>query len=493
MAHWIQKRKSVLLWLLVTIGLSAWLGHVLLQAEDKTLLLPGKTTHGHYQIEMACSACHTAEEKENVFTSSGVPNSACTNCHGEDLNQFSDSHPTRKFKNPENAIFLEHVNAMNCVECHAEHNEKITHDMGVTIPQDYCAHCHQVTLENLESHQNLKFHTCATAGCHNYHDNMALAPSFLLKHYGEANNLKEQKVAEVNALQRWLSEGNKKRAALTIEEADAPSPKLTDPAINLDWEHTAHAAAGINCSDCHDDPVSGVWMPAPDHHTCKKCHDVEVTDFLKGKHGMRLAHPELSPMTPTQARQSLKATSAHRDLSCSSCHQPHRYDREFAAHQACIQCHDDEHTRNYDKSPHFALWAAELAGTGEERTGVSCATCHLPREERDDHHVVNHNQNANLTPNEKMIRNVCMDCHGLQFAMDAMADREVIADNFSTRPTKAHPGISWTVDAAIKRGNEEIIALKNYLESPNPSPPENAVSPPPTTTQQNNSRTNEKE
>ena len=493
MSTWIQKRGSFLLWLLITIALASWLSHVLLRAEDKSVLLPGETTHGHYQIEMACSACHTEEEKDNIFTSSGVPNSACNNCHGQDLNDFSDSHPVRKFKNPENAVFLEHVDALSCVACHQEHNAKITQEMGVTIPADYCAHCHQVTLDNLPSHQDLKFHTCATAGCHNYHDNIALAPSFLLKHYGESNNLEKQLVKELDALERWLSEGNKKRDSLTLAKADAPAPELQEESINQQWEHTAHAQAGINCSDCHDHPQTGAWIKQPDHTSCQTCHGTEVTDFLKGKHGMRLAQ-DLSAMTPELARQPMKESSAHRDLSCSSCHQPHRYDREFAAHQACIQCHDDEHTKNYESSSHFRAWAAELSNEAPERSGVSCATCHLPREERDGGMVVNHNQNANLTPNEKMLRNVCMDCHGLQFSMDSLADQSLINRNFAGQPSESHPGISWTVDAAIERGNEEIIALKKYLESPPQSQPEKKAGSNPTTNNQTTTNPkNEKE
>lgn len=493
MANWFQKRSSILLWLGVTLILASWLSHVLLRAEDKSALLPGKTTHGHYQIEMACTACHTDEKRENIFTSSGVPNSACNNCHGEDLNNFSDSHPTRKFKNPENAIYLEHVDAMSCVACHQEHNEKITGHMGVTIPSDYCAHCHQVTLDTLPSHQDLGFMTCDTAGCHNYHDNMALAPSFLLKHYGEDNNLAAQMVSEVDALQRWLAEGNKPREPLTLAQADAPAPKLTDETINLDWQHTAHAQAGINCSDCHDHPQTGTWIEKPDHTSCKDCHNVEVTDFLKGKHGMRLAQ-NLSAMTPGQARRPMKSSSAHRDLSCSSCHQPHSYDREFAAHKACIQCHNDDHSNSYQNSAHFRLWTSELSGDSPERSGVSCATCHLPREERDEGIVVNHNQNANLTPNVKMLRNVCSDCHGLQFSMDALADEALIKRNFTGQPSETHPGIGWTVDAAVARGNEDVIALKKFLENPTPSQPETTAGSNPTTTNQNNQiETDEKE
>ena len=85
--------------------------------------------------------------------------------------------------------------------------------------------------------------------------------------------------------------------------------------------------------------------------------------------------------------------------------------------------------------------------------------------------VVNHNQNANLTPNEKMLRTVCLQCHGLQFSMDALADRNLILSNFSGRPSEKHPGITWSVDSAVERGDERIIELKAYLESMTDPPP----------------------
>ena len=104
----------------------------------------------------------------------------------------------------------------------------------------------------------------------------------------------------------------------------------------------------------------------------------------------------------------------------------------WEAAEACMQCHDDDHTNNFSASPHFALWNAELNGKAPAGTGVSCATCHLPRETRTDStsgtkvEVVQHNQNANLHPNEKMYRGVCMNCHGLGFTIDSLADRKLI-------------------------------------------------------------------
>jgi mono/diheme cytochrome c family protein len=54
---------------------------------------------------------------------------------------------------------------------------------------------------------------------------------------------------------------------------------------------------------------------------------------------------------------------------------------------------------------------------------------------------VQHNQNANLRPNEKMIRTVCSACHGLGFSLDALADRSLVASNFRGKPLRSVAGI----------------------------------------------------
>jgi len=404
MLSWLFKLKFVLLWLLLTAAIGGYCYYLFFEAKDKTALLPGRTTDAHHQIEMQCTACHTDEETENVFTSSGVPNSACASCHSEALEKFSDSHPVRKFKNPENAVFTEQIDALNCITCHGEHNQKITGEMAVTVPADYCAHCHEVTLENIESHQNLPYDTCATAGCHNYHDNTPLAPSYLIKHYGEGKLLKKTQVPELT------SQGK--------------------------------------CTDS--------WTSA---ESCASCHSEEMHDFKLGKHGMRLAHAGLSPMTPAMARVPMKSSSAHLQMDCTACHQPDK-PRTFSAYESCIQCHDDEHSKNFTNSAHFKLWQTDPTS----RSAVSCATCHMPRIEDDEGgHRVSHDNTANLRPNEKMIRSACANCHGLQFSMNALADEELIRANFDSMPTVDHPGIEWTADAAIERGDEKIKGIRAYL------------------------------
>lgn len=153
---------------------------------------------------------------------------------------------------------------------------------------------------------------------------------------------------------------------------------------------------------------------------------------------MRLAQ-NLSPMQPSMARLPMKSDSGDKTLTCMACHSSHRFDTQTAAMEACLSCHGDEHTLAYETSPHYRLWQNEISGNLPAGSGVSCATCHLPRE---IHHGnqeqvrVQHNQNWNLRPNEKMIRGVCMNCHSLAFSIDALADEQLIKTNFTGRSSK---------------------------------------------------------
>lgn len=76
-----------------------------------------------------------------------------------------------------------------------------------------------MTRENIPSHADLPFSSYATVGCHNYHDNVALAPLFLLKHFGGPELLPGGGLPAARALARWLDEGNEARGAL-----DAAAP-----------------------------------------------------------------------------------------------------------------------------------------------------------------------------------------------------------------------------------------------------------------------------
>ena len=165
----------------------------------------------------------------------------------------------------------------------------------------------------------------------------------------------------------------------------------------------------------------------------------------------------LSAMTPGQARLPMKAEVAHESLDCSSCHQGHRFDRQFAAYEACISCHDDAHSRAYTNSSHFELWQAELSGKAPVGTGVSCATCHMPRCEVDGKMIVQHNQNDNLRPSDKMVRNACMNCHGLEFSLSSVADKQLIESCFQGQPGEINRSVQMAMEwfAEKKRKREE--------------------------------------
>ena len=427
-------KKFWLVWLLLTLLGSGWLGFNL-QAQDKSVFLPGPTSHGHYQIEMACTACHG-----KPFAGETGMQQACMNCHGEELQIADDSHPKSKFTNPRNAERVAKLNARLCVTCHTEHKPELTRPMGVTVPDDVCYLCHADIAEERPSHTGMAFDSCASAGCHNFHDNRGLYEDFLLKHLDEGRILAKAEVparseAQVYTLQSDYPLARYPYQAISLNAIDADTEHV-EPGFNQDWLATSHARAGVNCSACHNS-VNG-WQDKPSQENCKGCHQTQVKGFVSGKHGMRLAQ-NLSAMTPAMARSSMKGDAHDKQLGCSSCHRAHIYKTEFAAVEACLGCHNDEHSLAYKKSAHYRLWLEATAGVNTADSGVSCATCHMPREihkQGDKQRVfVQHNQNDNLRPNEKMLRSVCMHCHGLGFSIDALADQQLIANNFSTAPS----------------------------------------------------------
>ena len=171
-------------------------------------------------------------------------------------------------------------------------------------------------------------------------------------------------------------------------------------------------------------------------------------------------------MTPADALIPMKTRAHDKQLGCMSCHGAHRFEPKRAAVDGCLSCHDDQHSLAYKASPHYSVW---LKSSGEssygkdssskQKTegteGASCATCHMPRINHEQDGIkrllVSHNQNDNLRPNEKMLRSVCMNCHGLEFSIDALADPELIENNF-----KGKPGIHIeSMDLAIKRVNKK--------------------------------------
>ena len=515
---------------------------------DRGMLPIGETTDAHHQIEMACETCHAAPAFAGAAAAVKAMNKTCRNCHEDELRAAGDSHPGKLFRSPRMAVYRERIDARLCTACHVEHRPEITRAGAVTVATDFCVACHAEGEQDVRairpSHADLTFDTCASAGCHNYHDNSALYEDFLVKHAGRpwvapepvharsardrARELpKGAALTGTPAIPRgeiakrprqrspfaWNNAVPRPPAALDEAPAIACSgiakrPRqrspvasvaaLVEPAALDDWAGSGHAAAGVDCVACHaPDVVEGApraevearWIEAPDTDVCEDCHKPEAKTFARGRHGMR-RHPSIAAprdpghgleaiglggvlpgavaawfadpprpmrMTVAEARLPMRADAAPASLDCGACHRPHAVDTVRAAVEACASCHDDAHTRAWFGSAHHALWQAELAGEAPPGAGVSCATCHMAKVGRRGKIVTNHNQNDVLRPNEKMIRPVCLDCHGLGFAIDALADADLVARNFRGKPSVHVESIEWAVRRAsdpVRAGNE---------------------------------------
>jgi hypothetical protein len=468
MKHGGHERVAWLLWLVTTAIAAAPLAAGLFMTESaarspllaqvRRVFLPGATTSGHHQIEAACENCHTA-----AFADAGALQAACVRCHGAELKAADDKHPLSKFTDPRNAELLANIDATRCVTCHVEHRPEITRAMAVTQPADYCVLCHRDIATERPSHEDLEFATCASSGCHNFHDNRALYEDFLLRHAAAPAELPRPlrplaRFGDTAAMLPTYPSDRYPLTALDRTQHDAPAEAATADAIEA-WAGTAHARAGVNCGACHRDAKTAEWIAAPSADTCGACHALERASFGLGKHGMR-SEAGLGPMTPARARLPMQHAAADTVLGCTTCHGAHEFSVRDAAVDACLTCHTDRHSLAYEDSPHAELWRREVAGDAPQGSGVSCATCHLPRvEHRYEEYdfkawFVQHNQNDTLRPSEKMIRPVCQSCHGLAFALDALADAALVERNFTGSPAAHVPSVDMAVSRERGDGSE---------------------------------------
>jgi hypothetical protein len=405
-------------------------------APSRRLLTPGATTHGHHQIELACESCHN-----KPFAAGEEMQAACEGCHGSALAAAEDKHPLSKFTDPRNAPLLVNVDAARCVTCHTEHRPEITAAMGVTVPTDVCAHCHAEIDNDRPSHVGMSFDNCANAGCHNFHDNRALYEDFLLRHLHEPETRDSEPKPQLDYLKVGAMLPSYPAQYPVVElragDSDAPAAHKPSDVVMDDWLASSHASAGVNCSACHqpfEGGGRGAWTDHPQPRACANCHTSQFEGFVAGMHGMRAATP-LGLMPVADARLPMKASAANEHVDCTSCHGAHSFDTSKAHADACLGCHADEHSMAWRNSPHG------------QNGSVTCATCHMPRVRRRDPTfdvswtAVEHNQNDTLRPNEKMLRPVCLTCHGLAFAIDALADPELIRNNFTGRPSLHVPSL----------------------------------------------------
>jgi hypothetical protein len=371
---------------------------------ERRMLLPGHTSDGHRMFEEKCSACH------KPF--GAIANQQCVGCHQKELS--TNTHPPEVFDDPRWASSLEVLDARRCVACHREHQGA----PSVTIAGDFCFACHDDVVTKRETHKGFAPDSCGRAGCHNYHDNSVLNISFLARRMGKSVLLQPAQVL-----------------ARTIAPRDQPvasgAPPDAPKQIVHSWEGSAHAVAGVDCLGCHR-AGDGAYLARPAEAACARCHAFERDTFHRGKHGVRTGLG-LTPLDPGRARLPMKAGNDKRALTCGTCHDAHGVDTRRAAVEACLSCHDDEHSRNFLTSPHGRTFQND-AGPRPGAQAVTCATCHMPRTRLEDGRVaVQHSNTLTLRPRDRMLP-VCLSCHRLELAMSSLFDDAQVAKNFQSQP-----------------------------------------------------------
>jgi len=436
-----------------------------LTGDEKNDFLPGNTSDGHYQIENKCDTCHG-----DGFDDRETLQKSCVRCHKQELKMIEDSHPKSKFTNPRNADRIKILDARYCVTCHVEHKTGKTRAMGVSLPEDYCFLCHENVEKKRPSHKGMGYETCDDAGCHNYHDNKALYEEFLVKHNDEDKYLPEMKLPVKNIKAVFRGRDEKFTKSLSIADIDSPRGVVVSQKISYQWHASSHSKSGVNCQECHlsvnekkNVNEKKEWLFKPNYKHCEKCHLQETKGFLQSRHGMRLAEG-LPAMQVKDARLKMHESAKDKVLNCQSCHSDHSFNTEKAAIDSCLSCHADDHSNAYKKSKHYRAFLSSMNGKDDSKESVTCAGCHLPRVASQEDGVkrilVDHNQNNYLRPNEKMIRSVCMNCHGLKFSLESLADRKLILNNFTGEPSIENKGFALAMEReALKR--KGLIKEKN--------------------------------
>lgn len=199
------------------------------------------------------------------------------------------------------------------------------------------------------------------------------------------------------------------------------------------WRSSAHALAEVNCSSCHQDEQTQQLVVQPTLESCQSCHEFAVETFGWGKHGVRL-NEGLSPLTPAMAHLPMKESALGREMNCNACHNVHSVNTVQASVDACLTCHNDTHSLNYKDSTHAQNFLAQGELVRPNGESVTCATCHLPRQQQGETVLVNHNNTYTLLPRDRVVKEVCMNCHSVEYSYSSVFDDELVEANFTHPP-----------------------------------------------------------
>ncbi len=171
------------------------------------------------------------------------------------------------------------------------------------------------------------------------------------------------------------------------------------PGIVKDFLSGAMGKSGMDCSDCHGsehktaNDSSRVQLPT--EKTCQKCHEIQVEQYMSGKHSLGWIALTAMPETGFQPHayiQGLKGCGGCHKIGvrdektkaegrygspCDSCHTRHKFSKEEAnSPQACRTCHmgfDHPQWEMWSSSKHGVIYSTE----GDTGRAPKCQTCHM--------------------------------------------------------------------------------------------------------------------
>lgn len=320
----------------------------------------GATPHG---TSMACAQCHTEihapasaakscqdchEAQQPVVASAtalfGGGHDACTTCHvphefAKDIKTCEGCHTNQP------ALAAARVKQHNdCRNCHSPHNVRAN-------PNQACKSCHS-SLKN-DHPPSPSQHECTT--CHQGHPSAARSGS-----------------RSVGAHQMGTNNRSVADAHHTLAK---PCSSCHEPASDEQAFHGTKTA----CVQCHK--PHQFKLSLKQRHLCQACHaeQLTLTAQANGHHDCQACHTGL-PHDVTSAPvgcdschqlQTAAATAGHQ--ACNACHEPH----SGTITQDCSSCHQAQHQTA--PSGHRNCRTCHDAHSGNQRSNLSCSTCHAPQ------------------------------------------------------------------------------------------------------------------
>jgi hypothetical protein len=68
--------------------------------------------------------------------------------------------------------------------------------------------------------------------------------------------------------------------------------------------------------------------------------------------------------------------------------------------------------------------------------------------------AVNHNNSFTIRPRDRMVKEVCIACHGLEFAMNSIYDDGLVENNFQGHPDRRHQTLDM-IEAVVAEEKTE--------------------------------------